>query len=184
MRHNTQQEIIVSGFGGQGVLFLGKFIASVAMEEGYHVTYIPSYGAEVRGGTANCTVIYSPEEIASPVTASPTAVFAMNMPSVVRFCPRLRKNGLLMYNSTLVKEKPERADILIVPVPANDLAEKAGDKRTANVVMLGAYISVWGLTTIEKAVRMLKDGLKGKEALIDINIRALSEGHDFAESLG
>ena len=180
MKCDSQQEIIISGFGGQGILFLGKFIASIAAGEGYHVTYIPSYGVEVRGGTANCTVIYSREEIASPVTVSPTTVFAMNMPSVIKFCPRLRKDGLLMYNSSLVKKEPERTDISKLPVPANDIAEAAGDKRTANIVMLGAYLACCNLAEVEKTGCMLKKSLKGKEELTDVNIKALAGGYEFA----
>ncbi len=180
MKLDVRQEIIVSGFGGQGILFLGKFIASIAVAEGYHVTYIPSYGVEVRGGTANCTIIYSREEIASPVTVSPTTVFAMNMPSVVKFCPRIRKAGLLMYNSSLVKKEPERRDISRLPVPASDIAESAGDKRTANIVMLGAYIACHSLANLEKTGCMLKDTLRGKEDLVDVNIKALAGGYEFA----
>ncbi len=180
MKLDSQQEVIVSGFGGQGILFLGKFIASIAMARGAHVTYIPSYGVEVRGGTANCTVIYSNVEIASPVTVRPTVVFAMNMPSVVKFSPRLRENGLLLYNSSLVKNAPERSDIIKLPVPANEIAEAAGDKRTANIVMLGAYLGRVDLVRVEKAAGMIRDGLKNKPGLIDVNIKALLEGFKFS----
>ncbi len=183
MKHDAQQEVIVSGFGGQGILFLGKFLAAIAMEEGYNVTYIPSYGVEVRGGTANCTVIYSAREIASPVTAGPTAVFAMNMPSVAKFCPRLRPAGLLIYNSSLVKKEPGRSDIKKLPVPANDIAESSGDKRTANIVMLGAYLARSRLSETSKTAAMLKEVLRGKENLVDVNLKALFSGQEFAERL-
>lgn len=183
MRRESQQEVIVSGFGGQGILFLGKFLAAIAMEEGYHVTYIPSYGAEVRGGTANCTVIYSGHEIASPVTVNPTAVFAMNTPSVIKFCPRIRKDGFLIYNSSLVKKEPGRTDIKKLPVPANVLAESSGDRRTANIVMLGAYLACSKLAETSKTASMLKESLRGKENLVDVNIKALSAGQEYAETL-
>lgn len=179
MSSEPQQEVIVSGFGGQGVISLGRFIAHLAMEEGYYVTYIPSYGVEVRGGTASCTVIYSRREIASPVSASPTAVFAMNIPSAAKFGPRLRRGGLLIYNSSLVKDVPGREDIKKAAVPANDIAEASGDKRTANIVMFGAYLGLNGFSTVERACSMLKNILEGKEELIDVNVKALEEGFRF-----
>lgn len=177
MMQRCQDEIIISGFGGQGILFLGKFIASIAMEEGLHVTYIPSYGVEVRGGTANCTVIYSPGAIASPVTSSPTAVFAMNAPSVAKFCPRLRRGGLLIYNESLADIAPGGEFLEKLPVPANALAESAGDRRAANIVMLGAYIARRGFSSLEKAGRMLGGVLKGREELVTVNLKALESGY-------
>ncbi len=184
MNLDSHQEIIISGFGGQGILFLGKFIASVSMDAGLNVTYIPSYGVEVRGGTANCTVIYSREEIASPLTAAPTVVFALNKPSVVKFCPRLRENGLLVYNSSLVKTPPERPDITALPVPANDIAECAGDRRAANIVMLGAFLSLVKLAPVENVGRLLSESFGGRKKLTEINMNSLMAGYRFGRDCG
>ncbi len=184
MADRRQREIIISGFGGQGILFLGKFIASIAMEQGHNVTYIPSYGVEVRGGTANCTVIYSNDEIASPVTVSPTTVFAMNTPSVLKFCPLMREKGLLLYNSSLVAQEPEREDVMKLAVPANDLAESSGSRKAANIVMLGAYTARENLAAADKICRKLEQALSDKPELAEINIRAFLKGNEYAGGEG
>ncbi len=184
MNLDFHQEIIISGFGGQGILFLGKFIALVSMDAGLHVTYIPSYGVEVRGGTANCTVICSKAAIASPLTAAPTAVFALNQPSVAKFCPRLRKGGLLIYNSSLVKTPPEKPDITAMPVPANDIAERAGDRRAANIVMLGAFLALVNLAPVENVGRLLSESFGGRKNLTGINMDCLMEGFRFGRDSG
>jgi len=176
-------EIIISGFGGQGVISLGKFIALIALKEGRNVTYIPSYGVEVRGGTANCTVIYSEEEIASPIVESPSTVFAMNAPSVVKFVPRMKKGGTLIYNSSLITSLPPGDDIVKLSVPANEIAISSGDVQTANVVMLGVYIGLGRLSTAEKVSKMFEEVLKGREGLVGINRRALMEGGEYLRGM-
>lgn len=133
--------VIISGFGGQGVLLIGDLLAYTAMKAGLHVTWMPSYGVEMRGGTARCTVVVSDEKIGSPIVEKPDAVIAMNMPSVEKFNSYLPTGGLLMVNSTIVGPlDPPRKDIEIVNVPTQEIAEAAGNKKMANVAILGAFI--------------------------------------------
>jgi 2-oxoglutarate ferredoxin oxidoreductase subunit gamma len=128
---------IFSGFGGQGVLSMGYTIANAAMIEGKHVTYLPSYGVEVRGGTANCTVVVSDEEVASPVASEPEFVVVMNQPSFVRFQSILPAGGLICVNSSMVDTSSARGDIEVVAIPTSELAEQLGTVKVANMVMLG-----------------------------------------------
>ncbi|MCJ7520794.1 MAG: 2-oxoacid:acceptor oxidoreductase family protein [Dehalococcoidia bacterium] len=170
---------IFAGFGGQGVLSMGLNLAQAAMLEGKNVTYLPSYGAEVRGGTANCTVAVSDEEIASPVASSPDFVVAMNHPSLVRFQNQIQSGGLLFINSSLVNAEISRGDIDIVSVPANRIAEELGNARSANMVMLGALTKKTNLVSISSVIDGLKDALKNKQKLIAINKKALMAGYEF-----
>ena len=136
------EEIIISGFGGQGVLLAGKLLCIAAMREGKHVSHIPSYGAEMRGGTANCKVIISDEEISSPLIDHPTIVIALNTPSMHKFEPQMAENGLMLYNSSLIPDKPVRTDIIVESVKANDISEAAGSLRAANMATLGYLLKV------------------------------------------
>lgn len=177
-----REEIVVSGFGGQGIMLAGKFIAYIAMKEGHHVTYMPSYGAEMRGGTANCTIIISSEEIASPLSSGPTTVLVLNKPSFKKFSPRLRKGGLLIFNSSLIDKTPERRDIKAVAVPANELAEEAGNVRSANMVMVGVYLGIKKLASAEKACELLKDVLPERwHGLIEVNKKSIIGGENHAK---
>lgn len=169
---------IFAGFGGQGVLSMGLNLAQAAMLEGKNVTYLPSYGAEVRGGTANCTVAVSDEEIASPVASSPEFVVAMNQPSVIRFQNQIQSGGILLVNSSLVDAEVTRGDIDIVRVPASSIAEELGSPKSANMVMLGALIKKSNLVSLSSLVEGLKDALKGKQKLVAINEKALTAGYD------
>jgi 2-oxoglutarate ferredoxin oxidoreductase subunit gamma len=169
---------IFAGFGGQGVLSMGLNLAQAAMLEGMHVTYLPAYGAEVRGGTANCTVSVSNEEIASPVASSPSYIVAMNQPSMVRFQNQLQSGGIFFLNSTLIKEPVNRGDIEFVNVPANAKAEELGNIKSANMVMLGAFIKKSNLVHLDSLIEGLTTTLKGKQKLIDINKNALTVGYD------
>ena len=169
---------IFAGFGGQGVLSMGLSLAQAAMSEGKNVTYLPSYGAEVRGGTANCTIAISDEEIASPVASSPEFVVAMNQPSVVRFQNQIQSGGILFVNSSLVEAEVKRGDIDIVKVPAGSIAEKLGSPRSANMVMLGALIKKSNLVSLASLIAGLSDALKGKQKLVAINEKALTAGYD------
>jgi 2-oxoglutarate ferredoxin oxidoreductase subunit gamma len=180
-----REEIIISGFGGQGVMLIGKFIAYIAMKKGCLVTYMPSYGAEMRGGTANCTTIISSEEIASPLISHPTTALVMNKPSFEKFSPRIRKGGLLILNGSLIDKEPGRDDIRAITVPANKLAEEAGNVRSANMVMLGAYLGTGELATVEKACVMLKDVLPQRwHGLLEVNRKALTSGRDYVRDAG
>jgi 2-oxoglutarate ferredoxin oxidoreductase subunit gamma len=169
---------IFAGFGGQGVLSMGLNLAQAAMLEGKNVTYLPSYGAEVRGGTANCTVAISDEDIASPVASSPDFVVVMNQPSLVRFQNQIQSGGLLFINSSLIELEVSRGDIDIVSVPANSIAEDLGSPRSANMVMLGAFAKKSNLVSLSSVIEELKNTLKNKQKLITINKRALTVGYD------
>ena len=150
-----QTEIITAGFGGQGVLFTGQLLTYAAMDEGREVTWIPSYGPEVRGGTANCTVVISDEEIGSPMVSDPQAVIAMNLPSLDKYEGKVRPGGVLVVNESMVDRAVSRQDIKVVMVKANEIAEELGDKRMMNMVLLGALIAnlpVIPLEAIEKAL--------------------------------
>lgn len=169
---------IFAGFGGQGVLSMGLNLAQAAMLEGKYITYLPSYGAEMRGGTANCTVAVSDEEIASPVASSPEFIVAMNQPSLIRFQNQIESGGLFFVNSSLIEAEISRGDIDIVKVPVNSIAEELGSPRSANMVMLGAFTKKSNLVSLSSVIEALKDTLKNKQKLIAINKKALQAGYD------
>jgi len=169
---------VFAGFGGQGVLSMGLNLAQAAMMEGKNVTYLPSYGAEVRGGTANCTVAISDEEIASPVASAPEFVVAMNKPSLVRFQNQIQSGGVLLINSTLIDAELSRGDIDVVKVPAGEIADELGSPKSANMVMLGAFIKKSNLVSLNTVIEELKNTLKKKEKLIAINEKALMAGYN------
>jgi 2-oxoglutarate ferredoxin oxidoreductase subunit gamma len=168
---------IFAGFGGQGVMSMGLNLAQAAMVEGKHVTYLPSYGAEVRGGTANCTVAVSDEDIASPVASSPEFIVVMNKPSLFRFQNLLESGGVLFINSSLVDAETTRGDIEVIRVPANTIAEELGSPKAANMVMLGAFIKKSNLVSLETVIEELKNVLGKKKSLIEINTKALETGY-------
>ena len=173
---------IFSGFGGQGVLSMGSTIANAAMHEGKYVTYLPSYGVEVRGGTANCTVVVSDEEIASPVASEPEFVVAMNQPSFVRFQGVLPSGGLICVNASMVDVSSARTDIEVVAVPTADLAEELGTQKVANMVMLGALIRVSDVVSFEFLLDHLTEILgEGKSSMKKLNKAALERGFEFAK---
>ena len=178
----TLTRTIISGSGGQGVLSLGATLATAAMLEGMHVTYLPSYGVEVRGGTANCAVSVSDEEIASPVASEPEVVVAMNQPSFVRFQGALQSGGLLCANSSLVRTETARSDIEVLAVPMSDLAGELGSLKVANMVMLGALVRASDMISYEAMLENLAEILgKGRAKLLELNRRALAVGYDYAK---
>ena len=173
---------IFSGFGGQGVLSMGYTLATAAMLEGKYVTYFPSYGVEVRGGTANCTVAVGDEEIASPVASDPEFIVAMNQPSFARFQSILQSGGLIPVNSSIVDISSARGDIEIVSVPTSELAEKIGTIKVANMIMLGAFIKASGITSYDFMIKNLAAILgEGKAKLIKLNKEALEMGYNYVE---
>lgn len=175
-----QAEIIIAGFGGQGVLFAGQLLAYAAMDQGYHVTWYPSYGPEMRGGTANCTVIIADEEIGAPVVGSPQVLLAMNRPSLDKYEASVKPGGLLIVNSSIIDRPIDRKDIRVVHVPANEITEKIGENRLVNMVMLGALLANLPLLTIETIVSELRAHLPERhQKLIPANIQALTEGARF-----
>jgi 2-oxoglutarate ferredoxin oxidoreductase subunit gamma len=171
-------ETVFAGFGGQGVLSMGLNLTQAAMQEGRFVTYLPAYGAEVRGGTANCTVVISNEEISSPVASSPAFVVALNQPSMMRFQNTIQSGGIMFLNSTLISVPPDRGDIEVVSIPANAIAEKLGNIKSANMVILGAFIKKSNLVNLQSLIDGLIVALKGNQKLIDINKEALNAGYN------
>jgi 2-oxoglutarate ferredoxin oxidoreductase subunit gamma len=169
---------IFAGFGGQGVMSMGLNLTQAAMLEGKYVTYLPAYGAEVRGGTANCTVSISDEEIDSPIASSPTFVVALNQPSMVRFQNTIQSGGIMFLNSTLISVSPSRGDIEVVNIPANAVAEKLGNVKSANMVILGAFIKKSNLVKLQSLIDGLIVALKGNQKLIKINQDALNAGYN------
>ena len=173
---------IFSGFGGQGVLSIGFTVANAAMFEGKYVTYLPSYGVEVRGGTANCTVVISDEEIASPVASDPEFIVAMNQPSFVRFQSILQSGGLLCVNSSIVDVSSARGDIELLAVPTSELAEKLGTIKVANMIMLGAFIKASNIISYGFLIKNLAGILgEGKSKLIKLNKDALELGYNYVK---
>lgn len=171
---------IFSGFGGQGVMMMGYTFAHSAMNAGYHVTYLPSYGAEVRGGTANCTISISDEEIASPVASEPEYVVAMNNPSVQTFQNRIALNGIMFINSSITDARPVRKDITVYEIPAGEIAEKIGNPRALNVVMIGALLKKIGMIPPETYLKSLETIMGGKKkSLMETNKKAFRAGYDY-----
>jgi 2-oxoglutarate ferredoxin oxidoreductase subunit gamma len=175
-----QNEIVIAGFGGQGVLFAGQVLAYAAMDNGKEVTWIPSYGPEMRGGTANCTVIISDEEIGSPLVRNPRAVIAMNVPSLDKYEPLVVEDGTLIVNRSLVNRAIQRKDLQSVLIPANEMAESLGDKRMTNIVMIGALLDQLPVLPIEAIENALKNHLPERhKKLLPLNYQALRAGDEF-----
>ncbi len=171
---------VFSGFGGQGVLMMGYVLAWAGLHEEKHVTFLPAYGAEVRGGTANCTVVISDEEIASPVASSPEYVVAMNYPSMLKYENMIKSGGTMFLNSDLIRQRPSRTDIDIVAVPANSLAHELGNDRSLNMVMLGAVVAVTGIVSQEAVFKAIETVLEGKKTnVIKMNQDACARGAAF-----
>ncbi len=172
-----RNDVIISGFGGQGVLLAGKLLAWAGMLGGKFVTWFPSYGAEMRGGTANCTVIISDEEIGSPVVDNPGALIAMNEASAVKFSGHVGRGGFIILNSSLVKEEIKKPGRKVYKVPANEIAGEIGNPRVVNMVMLGAYLKVSGAASIGQITRALQESLPSRNRhLLDANLSALEKG--------
>jgi 2-oxoglutarate ferredoxin oxidoreductase subunit gamma len=175
-----REEIIMAGSGGQGIMFAGTLLAHAAMDEGLNVTYFPSYGAEMRGGTANCSVIISDEKIGSPVVTNPSTLLAMNEDSLERFAGKVKKGGLIIVNSSLVKKEITIDEAEVLRIPATELAEKLGDSRGANMVILGAYIKRKKVVSLERAMESLRKVLgEEKENLLKLNREALRKGEEY-----
>lgn len=173
-------EIVFSGFGGQGALFAGQLLTYAAMNAGWEVTWIPSYGPEMRGGTANCTVVVSDEPIGSPISRNPTIAVALNPESTAKYEPLVLPGGLLVVNSTLVRRPLVRDDIVALQVPANDLAIKLGNVKMANVVMLGAMLSQRPIVSLKAVNKTLDEQLIGaKRRFIEPNKQALYRGAEY-----
>jgi 2-oxoglutarate ferredoxin oxidoreductase subunit gamma len=170
------EEVIISGFGGQGALFAGQLLTYTGMDEGWHVTWIPSYGPEMRGGTAHCIVILSSDS-GSPIIRQPSICVVMNPPSMDKYEPLIKPGGLLVANSTLVRARSERDDIEVVYIPANELAAELGNVKMANVVLLGAMLGKREILPIESIKRTLDQHIpERRKHIIEPNKRALDRG--------
>ncbi len=172
------QEIIMAGFGGQGVMSMGQLLAYAGMLEEKAVSWMPSYGPEMRGGTANCTVVITEEEqVGSPIVSDPTTLVAMNYPSVQKFKDAIQKDGILLYNSSLIETEVTADGIHVYPIPANEIAVELGNSRIANMVMLGALIELTKIVNIESVLESLKKVLpERRHNLIPLNEQALRKG--------
>jgi 2-oxoglutarate ferredoxin oxidoreductase subunit gamma len=177
----VHEGIFIAGFGGQGILLAGRMICLAAMAEGKFVSHIPSYGAEMRGGTANCSVIVSDEQIGSPLVPRPTACIVMNTPSLLKFQPIVREGGLLIWNASLIDVEPERRDIESLAIPANRIAEEAGSYRAANMVVLGALLKRRPqVASLESVHGALNEAVSARHReLNEINRKALALGYAF-----
>lgn len=184
MGKDFHEEIVIAGFGGQGIMLAGKLLAQTAMRAGKEVTYMPSYGAEVRGGTANCMVIITDQEIACPVVSKPDSLIVMNKASLSKFGPRLKNGGLLIMNSSLIDSKPEMDDsIEIVALPADELAVELGSPKSANMVAIGAYLQKREYLTIEDAAQALPETIARRyHKMLAVNTEALRKGGEFVRS--
>jgi 2-oxoglutarate ferredoxin oxidoreductase subunit gamma len=176
-----QKEIIFAGFGGQGVLFSGQVLAFAAMDAGHDVTWMPSYGPEMRGGTANCTVVIADEEIGSPTIKHPTAAVVMNLPSLDKFEPLVVPGGVLIVNSSLVNRDPIRTDITWLMIPAQEIAETIGPRRLLNMVMLGALLDKLPILTLVDINAALEQHMPERhKKFLKTNIEALKLGAAFS----
>lgn len=182
-KQNSYEEIIIAGFGGQGIILAGRLVAQTAMKAGKEVTYMPSYGAEVRGGTANCMVIIADEPIASPLVDRPDSLIIMNKASLNKFGSRLKAGGLLVTNSSLIDTKPQLDDsIEIIEVPADEIAVELGNKKVANMVALGAYFQKRGILSPDAAVACLPVTIARRyHKTLPVNTEAIHRGAEFAK---
>ena len=171
-------EVLMAGFGGQGMLLSGKLLAYSAMQKGLQVSWLPSYGPEMRGGTANVTVCISEKPVGSPYISRPRALMVMNQPSLEKFGPRVKPGGVIIVNSTLVPIKCDRNDCTVLYVPANDIAEKVATARAANLVMLGAYVGLTGIVDKRTVVDTIKKEFKNKQKFIPANLAAFEAGYE------
>jgi len=177
-----ETSFIISGFGGQGTLFAGQVLAYAALDTGFHVTWIPSYGPEMRGGTAHCTVIISEEPIGSPLVRKPDVVLALNLPSVDKYEHLLPEGGVLIANASLVNRALEREDIHSLLIPANDIAEEIGMARLANMIMVGALTSLKPILSLEDVKAALEEHIPERHRkTLPMNFKALDRGFAFAE---
>lgn len=172
-----KKEVILSGFGGQGVMSIGKNLVEAGVEEGMEASWVPSYGPEMRGGTANCTVILSDERIGSPIVEHPSEIIVMNRAALNKFEPDVLPGGTVFVNSSIIKEKVTRDDVKAVYVPCDDIAKELGNPKVANMVMLGAYVAATGVLKKETIITMINEMFTGKKAkLVPLNLAALDRG--------
>lgn len=177
---NMYQDVIMAGFGGQGVMLIGNLLAYAGMDAGFNVTFIPVYGPEMRGGTANCTVVVSDEEIGSPIIQKPKSIIVLNEPSLVKFQPRVEDGGVSLINSSLADMNlAEKKRVRAFAVPANDIANEMGNVRMVNMVALGAYVKATNALPLDAVIGALQHVFPPRNAkLIPLNAEALRAGYE------
>ena len=177
-----QSEVMFAGFGGQGILLIGKILAHTAMEEGHEVAWIPSYGPEMRGGTAYCTVVISDRPIGSPIIRNPLHLVAMNRPSLEKFAPMVKPGGVVFINSSLIDIKSGRSDVDELAVPVVDIAKFVGNVRAANIVALASFVARSKVVDLDRLRECVKVEFAQKEKLIPINMKAIEAGSKAAQA--
>ena len=175
MRH----EIIMSGFGGQGVMVMGQLLTYAGMMENKNVSWIPAYGPEMRGGTANCSVIIADNPVGAPVVNKPTGAIIMNLPSLEKFEPLMKPAGIMIINSSLVKKQVQRSDIEAYPLPINEIADELGSGKMINMVALGALLAASGVVTKISLIEAFAKKFAAKPEMLPANREALDRGYDF-----
>ena len=178
-----QSEVMFAGFGGQGILLSAKILAHTAMEAGYEVVWIPSYGPEMRGGTAYCMVIMSDRPIGSPIVKNPGHLVAMNRPSLEKFAPVVKPGGVILINSSLIPIRSDREDVDEIAIPVNDIAIEAGSVRSANIVALAAFVARSGILPMEALRESVKNEFARKAKLIPLNMDAMDRGVQAAQAI-
>ena len=174
------QGIRISGFGGQGVISAGYLLAQAGMMEGKEVSFFPAYGAEMRGGTANCSVVVASDQVSTPIVTTPDTAIVLNEPSLAKFEPTVKPGGLLIVNSSLVNSKPTRTDIKVLYVPCNEIASELGNPKIMNMVAMGAFAAATGAITVEGIANALpKVYKKLKPEVIELNVKALRRGAEY-----
>lgn len=171
-------EIIMAGFGGQGVLLIGKLLAYAGMKSGQEVTWMPSYGPEMRGGTCNCTVVLSDRQVGSPISKHPHGLIVLNLPSLDKFEASVRPGGTIVVNTSLVNRMPTRTDVTAVPVPGNEIAQEEGNGKATNMVALGAFLGATKLAAMEVVTKVLSESMAARPKLIPVNLRCLERGFE------
>jgi 2-oxoglutarate ferredoxin oxidoreductase subunit gamma len=175
-----QREVKFAGFGGQGILSAGKFLADAALAEGKEVAWVPSYGPEMRGGTAYCTVVIADLPIGSPVVNTPMDLVAMNRPSLEKFEPTVREGGIILVNSSLIPDRVQRKDVIEILVPANDTAIELGNNKGANMVVLGAYVEATGIVKLDTVLEHIPVEFARKQQYVEANIACVKQGAEIA----
>ncbi len=177
-----EKQVVISGFGGQGVMLAGELLAEAGKEEGKNVTFLPSYGPEMRGGTAYCDVIVSDKPIASPVIAFPEAAIILNLPSLIKFEPLMKKGGIMILNKTIIPQDVKREDLRVCEIDAQNIAKELGNEKVTNLILLSAYVEIEKTIAIESLKKALRVFLTGrKEKLIPINEQAIDKGVELAK---
>jgi 2-oxoglutarate ferredoxin oxidoreductase subunit gamma len=175
-----QKDVIFAGFGGQGILLMGSILAHAALDLGYEVAWIPSYGAEMRGGTANCTVVLGDRPIGSPIIRNPQHLVAMNLPSLDKFVAQVKPGGVILINSSLISIGCGRSDVDELKVPANEIANNLGSVKAANIVALAAFVARSKIVDMEIIRECIKSEFKSKPDIARLNMAAIEEGEKAA----